>query len=511
MARQGMRARIWIALAVTGVAMGLAPAAASAAFGVANNCTTPTGTTCWVAGVYNADYTGMNDRNYLGSPAQQSGAHPFVGVTDFTVATTGGVPDGVVSSIRVDVPGGLDSNPQATPKCTSAQLTSSACPADTQLGIVKLEADASPSPTVPLDVFVGESVYNVTPDASDCPSPSYVSDFAFYVAALKERVNICGADNRQFPYNNYFTISVPPGAATVSSTLIFWGVPGDSGHNSQHGWSCLQATGPCTPPASGPSAPHGTPFLTNPTACVPAGAASTLTLGSSTGQQATATSTTPVPAIGCGSLGFSPLLKLALTGKHQTAVGKHPTLTATLTYASGQANIALSKVTLPLSLALDPRNSEHVCSVAAAATDTCPASTLIGKATAVTPLLSQPLSGPVYLVQGIRTLPSGQQIRTLPALLVELRGQAAIDLHAQTSVSNNHLVTTFSALPDQPVSKFTLTISGGKRGILVVTGSRSLCKASERAPTLLVGQNGKQRRRTVTMTTPCAPKRKHHG
>jgi hypothetical protein len=498
-----MRARIWLALAVSGVALGLVPSVASAqAFGVANNCTTPTGTSCWVAGVYNGDYTGMNDRNYLGAPAQQSGGHPFVGVTDFTVATTNGVPDGTVSSIRVDVPGGLVSNPQATPKCTDAQLSSSACPADTQLGIVELEAYEG------LDVSVGASVYNMTPESSNCSG--YVSDYAFYVAALKERVNICGNDNLQPPNNLYYTIQVPPGAATVASTLIFWGVPGDSGHNPQRAWSCISFTGPCTPPASGASAPKGTPFLTNPTGCVPAGAVSTLTLGSSTGQTATATSATPVPAIGCSSLAFSPKLKLALSGRRQTAVGKHPTLTATLTQPSGQANIALSKVTLPLSLALDPRNSEHVCSVAAAGMDACPANTLIGKATSTTPLLTQPLSGNVYLVQGVRTV-NGQTIKTLPALLVELRGQAAIDLHAQTSVSNNHLVTTFPTVPDLPVSKFTLTINGGKRGILVVTGHRNLCKASKRAPILLVGQNGKRVRRTVTMATACKAAKRKHG
>jgi hypothetical protein len=230
----------------------------------------------------------------------------------------------------------------------------------------------------------------------------------------------------------------------------------------------------------------------------------TLTLDSTTGQQAQAKSTTPVPAIGCKSLAFTPRWKLALTGSRQTAVGKHPTLTATITQQPGQANIALSSVTLPLSLALDVNNSEHVCSVAAAAADSCPASTRIGFATATTPLLSQPLSGNVYLVQGIRTTSSGQQLRTLPALLVTLRGQAAVDLHAQTSVSSAaRLVTTFSGLPDTPVSKFTLRINGGKRGILVVTGHRSLCSRSQRAATLLVGENGRRDQHTVTMATPC--------
>ena len=496
-----MHVRIAFAFAIAAAALGLTAPAANAAFGVANDCSTPNGSACWVAGVYNDDYSGMNDRNYIGAPAQQAGGHPFVGVTDFTMATTAGVPDGTVATIRVDVPPGLVSNPQATPQCSDAQLSAGSCPADTQLGIVKLEAYE-----LGTDVFVGASVYNLPAEASNCAG--YASDYAFYVGLLKERVNICGNDERQAPYNLYYTISVPPPAATISSTLIFWGMPGDSGHNAQRGWNCLHFGVPCTPPASGPSVPHGTPFLTNPTGCVPAGQRSTLTLGSTTGQQATATSTTPVPAIGCGALAFTPRLKLALSGRRQTAVGKHPTLTATVTQPANQANIAFSKVTLPLSLALDPKNSQHVCSVPAAAADSCPASTLIGRATATTPLLSGPLSGPVYLVQGIRTTSTGQQVRTLPALLVELRGQVAIDLHAQTSVSGGRLVTTFSTLPDLPVTAFTLTINGGKRGILVVTGNRSLCRASERAPIVLVGQNGRRERRTLTIATPCAKRKR---
>ena len=103
-----MRVRMMLAVTVVGAALGLAAPAAHA-FGVANNCTRPTtGTTlttnqpCWVAGVYNDSYTGMTDVAYIGAPAQQSGGHPFTGVTDFTVAST----SPAVSNIRVDVPPG---------------------------------------------------------------------------------------------------------------------------------------------------------------------------------------------------------------------------------------------------------------------------------------------------------------------------------------------------------------------------------------------------------------------
>ena len=78
-----MKKRTCVIGFVVGAALGIAAPAAHAAFGVANSCVNPVNTSCWVAGLYNHDYTGMNDHDYLGPPAQQSGGHPFIGVTDF--------------------------------------------------------------------------------------------------------------------------------------------------------------------------------------------------------------------------------------------------------------------------------------------------------------------------------------------------------------------------------------------------------------------------------------------
>lgn len=475
--------------------------AAASKFGIQSGCKTPLGIKpCWVAGVYNDNYSGMNDRQYKGPPAQASGGHPFVGVTDFIVANTKTLgitqPNGTVKTIRVDVPPGLVSNPQATPKCSESALTGGMCPRDTQVGIVKLQAFQAPA----LGVYLGESVYNVAPSASICPG--YATDYAFYIALLKQQVNVCGTVNKNPPYNLYFTIQTPPGASLVRSTLVFWGVPGDTGHNSERGWSCVGlAPLPCSPalPAAGKSNPKGKAFLTNPTGCVPKGQISRLRLTSTANQTASANSKTPVPAINCAKLPFAPKINLGLSGQGQTTVNKHPTLTAAVTQGAGQSNIKLSSVTLPLSIALDPTNSNHVCSVKDAKADTCPASTIVGSASVKTPLLTSPLTGKVYLVQGIKFV-HGKPYRTFPALLLALRGKAAIDLHAQTSVSKrSQLVTTFSKLPDLPMSAFTLNINGGKKGILVLNGS--ICRHAQKAGVAFAGHNGATRQATVTMAT----------
>jgi hypothetical protein len=248
-------------------------------------------------------------------------------------------------------------------------------------------------------------------------------------------------------------------------------------------------------------------FTINPTSCNPMAVAGTLT--STGGLSAPVSSRFQVG--GCAALGFSPKLKMALTGKGKTRSGTHPTLIATLTQPFGQANIHTAKVTLPLSLALDPNNSQHVCNYDAAlavhgGSVPCPASTIVGWATAVTPLLSKPLSGKVYLVQGIR-FSHGNRIHTLPSLLIPLRGQIALDLRAKTSIpvhGAQKLVTTFSTIPDAPVSKFTLTINGGRQGILVITGlGRTICGKSQVTDASFGAQSGKSNSQNVTMSTPC--------
>jgi hypothetical protein len=176
-------------------------------------------------------------------------------------------------------------------------------------------------------------------------------------------------------------------------------------------------------------------------------------------------------------------------------------------------------VALPLSLALDPGNSQHVCNYDTAQAVhggpvPCPASTIIGQATAVTPLLDRPLTGNVYLVQGIRFGKLGQRVHTLPTLLVPLRGQISVDLRAQSSVDGaGRLVTTFGAIPDAAVSKFTLRITGGPKGLLVITGrGQSICGKKQVASADFAAQSGKASTQNDTLSTPCPKvKAKRHG
>jgi hypothetical protein len=243
-------------------------------------------------------------------------------------------------------------------------------------------------------------------------------------------------------------------------------------------------------------------FMINPTSCTPSQLATDL----SSTEGAAATLAVPFSIGGCGGLALSPKLALALSGKGQTTDGKHPGVSATLTQPAGQANLKKVQVALPLSLALDPDNAQGLCEFVdgSKVTPTCPKASIVGTATAITPALSEPLSGPVYFVKNVRKDPkSGREIRTLPKLVIPLTGQNGLKLTltGTSNVVDDRLVTTFDNIPDAPVSSFKLNIIGGKGGILVVSGA-DICKTTQIADQQVDGQNAKIAQSAVYIQTP---------
>jgi hypothetical protein len=251
-------------------------------------------------------------------------------------------------------------------------------------------------------------------------------------------------------------------------------------------------------------------FMRSPTSCKAKAIGASV---SSAGDQ-TANLSVPLQATGCSKLGFKPKLALALTGKKQTKTGKHPGLKATVTQRSGEAGIQKAEVRLPKSLALDPSNAQALCEFADGTKDDlenrCPKGSIVGRAKATSPLLKKPLAGNVYFVKNIRIDPkTGNQIRTLPMIIVALRGEIAINLRGESSTTNSgKLVNTFDNVPDAPVSSFNLNINGGSTGILAVTRTRkgkiNLCAGRHIAEADIDGHNSRQSSLDISMKTPCS-------
>jgi hypothetical protein len=216
-------------------------------------------------------------------------------------------------------------------------------------------------------------------------------------------------------------------------------------------------------------------FTINPTSCEPMKVTSVLT--SSGGK--TATPSSPFQAADCGELGFKPKLALAFTGP--THRGAHPALKATLTMPKGGANIGRAAVTLPKTEFLENAHIRTICTKVQYAADNCPKGSIYGYAKAWSPLLDQPLQGPVYLRSSNHVLPD---------LVASLDGQIHVDLAGRIDSVHRRIRNTFWAVPDAPVSKFVLTMQGGKKGLLV--NNTQLCSTKPRARAVFAGQNGKQ-------------------
>jgi hypothetical protein len=208
----------------------------------------------------------------------------------------------------------------------------------------------------------------------------------------------------------------------------------------------------------------------------------------------------PVDLKVCQGLKFRPKLKLRVFGA--THRNQHPRLRAALTARAGDANIARASVGLPHAIFLDQASLGTVCTRPQFAANDCPKRSIYGKARAFTPLLGKPLEGPVVL----RSNPS----HTLPDMVAHLEGQVDIDLVGVIDSFKGGIRTTFNTVPDVPVSKFVLTLPGGKHGLLVA--STNLCKKPPRAIVRIKAQNGKKIKPKTKLRTPCHKKsKKHHG
>jgi hypothetical protein len=242
-------------------------------------------------------------------------------------------------------------------------------------------------------------------------------------------------------------------------------------------------------------------FSLNPTNCAPMAVGGTLHGGGANPLDPAAFSSfpvsTPFQVQGCDRLGFEPKLFMRTFGG--TRRGKSPKLRATLIAREGDANIGRSVVTLPRPFFLRQSSLAKVCTRVQFAAHECPAKSIYGYATAETPLLDAPLKGPVYLRSSDNTLPD---------LVVALRGQVEVDLDGRIDQVNGRMRTTFDVVPDVPVSKFSLTVRGGKKGLL--ENSTNLCARKYKVIASFTGQNGKQANQKPKLRTPCKLKKSHH-
>ena len=243
-------------------------------------------------------------------------------------------------------------------------------------------------------------------------------------------------------------------------------------------------------------------FTLNPTSCEPFAASSTI-WGDGTALE-------PLPehpvelssrfqAAGCATLGFKPKLGLKLKGG--TKRGKFPALHAVYTPKPGDANLSRLALTFPKSEFIEQGHFRTICTRVQFAAgqgfgSECPKGSVYGHIKVWTPLLSEPLEGPVYLRSSNHNLPDA---------VFALHGLVDIELATRIDSTHGRLRAIVADSPDAPVSRAVVDMQGGQKGLFV--NSTNLCVGKHRARANAGGQNG---RRDVTKPVLRAVKCKKH-
>lgn len=395
--------------------------------------------------------------------------NPLAGAySPFTMTIARSDADQELSQIALRLPPGLLASLGSVPLCAEAQAAAGTCGADSQVGTTTVSAGPGSNPyTLPGKVFLA-GPYKGAPFSLSIVVPAKAGPFDLGTVVVRSQLQVDAAHAvAAAPADPLPTIlgGVPLKIRTVNIALDR---PG---------------------------------FMFNATNCTASSIGATLTNISG----GTTDVASRYQAQGCAGLKLDPKLDLKFTGKSEMQKNGHPNVTADLTQTFGQSGLKQVKVVLPLSVALAADNAEGLCTPAQAAARACPSSSIVGNASARTPALHDALSGPVYFVEGTRLTASGKTAKTLPKLWLKLEGEGVpLDLWADSEVvgpqGGQHLVTTFSSVPDAPISSFHLGINGGKHGILAAT--KDVCAADRKTPVTYDGQNGARVTNTISVGLP---------
>ncbi len=264
-------------------------------------------------------------------------------------------------------------------------------------------------------------------------------------------------------------------------------------------------------------------FTFNATNCEPMSVAGSI--GSAEGM--TAAVTNRYQAADCGLLAFKPSFKVATKAVHTRRFGAN--LHVTVRSGAGQANIKSVFVELPKILAARDETLKLACAEAQfmANPASCPSSAFVGTATAHSPVLARPLSGPVIFVS--------HGGAAFPDLDVVLQGEGVtVVLTGNTKIVKRITSSNFAAVPDVPINSFEMTLPSGPHSALA--GTANFCaqtvtkrvrmkahgkvrwrrrtvkkKRALRMPTTITGQNGDVLKQSTIIAVDGCQKSKSNG
>jgi hypothetical protein len=225
-------------------------------------------------------------------------------------------------------------------------------------------------------------------------------------------------------------------------------------------------------------------FTHNPSSCAASELTSRLT-GSGASFEDPADDSVASPSsffqlLNCRILGFQPRLGVRLRGG--TKRGDYPQLRTTFAARGpNDSNLKEIAVVIPRQQFLAQEHIRAICTKPAFQREACPKDSVYGSAVAYTPLLDDPLRGNVYLRSS-----SG----ALPDLVADLHSgdiRIVLEGHIGPAAKGGGIRAFFTDLPDEPVERFTMTLFGGKRGLLV--NSADICQVAPVSNVKAIAQN----------------------
>lgn len=398
-------------------------------------------------------------------------------------------PEQEISGLSVTLPPGVSAKIAGVAKCSEAgiqaaannpsgasEIASPACPAASEIGTVQTQAGVGPDPvSLPGKAYL-TGPYKGAPLGLAVIVPVVTGPFDLGNVVVRTALFIN-------PTNAQVTAVSDPFPTIVDHT-------GASG--ATDGFPVrLRAVNVTLNRAS---------YVVNPTNCNPMSVNASFT---STGGASSSTSA-HFQVGGCGELPFKPTFTVSTQGHASKAGGE--SLRVRVTSAPGQANIGKTKVDLPKQLpsrltTLQKACIDHVFEANPAA---CPEGSLVGTATAVSPLIATPFTGPAYLVSH-----GGAKFPDLEIVLQSEDITLLLDGH--TDIKKGITSSYFETLPDAPVSSFELVLPTGPHSALATNIPEKLrynmCGQTLNMPTLITGQNNSIVKQTTRITITGCPKK----
>ena len=375
-----------------------------------------------------------------------------------------------LSQISLTTPPGLSGMLSSVPLCGEPQAAQGTCPAASQIGAATAGAGAGPEPFSASGPVFLTGPYKGAPFGLSVAISAVAGPFNFGTVVVRSAIYID-------THTAQITVVSDPLPQMVDTSQTDSGVP--------------VALRSVRVNIDRPG------FIFNPTSCNPMSVTGAL----SSNQGASVAVSSPFQVGGCTGLAFKPSFAVSTQAKTSKANGA--SLDVKVVSSLGQANIAKVDVSLPTTLPSRLTTLQKACTEAQFAVNPagCPPASVVGVATAVTPVLNVPLTGPAYLVS--------HGGAAFPDLVVILQGQGVtIELVGNTDIKKGITYSRFETVPDAPVSAFELKLPEGPHSVLAATlpakANGSMCGQKLTMPTTITGQNGAQvKQQTKIAVTGC--------